>query len=80
MEIRPKKVNLTLAYDLSRNNLVEGETDSEEFTTDIDLGSTSDYSDFMAYLNNLLSDSDSETNSMNLCFDSKAKKPFETIV
>lgn len=70
---------LALDYDISRDKLGEEETDSEEVTTERDSGSKWEDSNFIAYLNNLLSDSDPETSMKYLFFNLMERKSFEAV-
>lgn len=54
MSLKEVRVRPALEYDLSRNFRPGIETDSEEFTSASDLKCSSDDSDFIAYLQNVL--------------------------
>lgn len=77
MRYNQKEVILSLEYDLSHSLLVEAEIDCKEFTTESVFKTTSKASDFIVYLNGLLSYSDSKK---NLRFDDTERRTLVSIV
>lgn len=71
---------LTIEYDICRKSWLDVETESEEFTTECALRSSSNDSDYDAYLNDLLSDSKIESRSHSLRFNDEGKDCLEEVV